>query len=105
MLEDLSYQEIVTLNKTTAKKSRVTDIEDQIATEMHNESRKKYLDLIWVTRVQGPIRVRDMERSHVQNTLNWCIRKGAAATDKKDGIYYSQWIAYFTARLFDPELK
>ena len=66
---------------------------------------KDYLKLVWITREQGPIELGKMKRSHVQNTLNWCIRKGGDPEASKDGILYSQWIAFFLARLLDPELE
>jgi len=67
---------------------------------------KDYLKLIWITKEQGPIVLGEMKRSHVQNTLIWCIRKGGDdPVASKDGILYSQWIAYFLARLLDPELE
>ena len=96
--------------------SDIVELEERIAICMANHflindkmlsnlsDSKRYLKLRWITKEQGPILVKDMERSHVQNTLNWCIRKGAAPDDKKDGILYSQWITYFTVRLLDPDL-
>jgi hypothetical protein len=63
-----------------------------------------YLDLIWHQRTGDSIKLRKMSRSHVRNTLQWCIRKGAGPDDEKDGIRYADWIAYFTTRLLDPEL-
>lgn len=63
-----------------------------------------YLDLIWRTRTKQEIRIGDMTRSHVRNTLQWCLRKGAGPDDEKDGILYKDWIAYFTIRLLDPDL-
>lgn len=64
-----------------------------------------YRELIWVTKDRGAMTIKSMKRSHVQNTLNWCIRKGAGPDDTKDGICYSQWVAFFIARLLDPELE
>ena len=78
-------------------------------------------DEVWVTENQGPIKVRDMKRSHVRNSLQWCLRRQVRTVlgtewdlpdsynDKdverdKDGLYYRDWIAIFTARLLDPAL-
>lgn len=74
-------------------------------------------DEVWTTEHQGPIAVRDMKRSHVRNSLQWCLRResrsilgtaldGAYLSEvkDKDGLYYRDWIAIFTARLLDPEL-
>jgi hypothetical protein len=74
-------------------------------------------DEVWHTEHQGPIKVRDMKRSHVRNSLQWVMRRqdrsilGTALDDTylsdvkdKDGLYYRDWIAIFTARLLDPEL-
>jgi len=63
-----------------------------------------YLDLVWRTRAGESIALKNMPRSHVRNTLQWCLRKGASPDDEKDGIRYADWIAYFTTRLLDPEL-
>ena len=69
-------------------------------------SSKDYLKLIWITKEQGAIALGKMKRSHVQNTLNWCIRNGGDDPDAaKDGILYSQWISYLLTRLLDPELE
>jgi len=80
-------------------------IGEQFYKEQKKSARKDYLLLMWKTKEQGCICLRDMKRSHVQNTLNWCIRKGAGPEDEKDGITYQTWIVYFTARLLDPELE
>lgn len=67
-----------------------------------------YLDYEWKTQKEGVIRIGDMERSHVQNTLNWCIRRSAEFNNpdaEKDNVLYSQWIAYFMRRLLDPEFN
>lgn len=77
-------------------------------------------DTIWETEHQGPIKVRDMKRSHVRNSLQWVLRRqdrtvlgtdfdefddgGPYNQKDKDGLYYRDWIAIFTARLLDPEL-
>lgn len=66
---------------------------------------KDYLSLTWVTRERYAIKLRDMKRAHVQNTLNWCIKRVNEPVSSKDGILYSQWIAYFFTRLLDPELE
>lgn len=68
----------------------------------HNAS---YLSLVWVTKEQGPIVLKNMKRPHVQHALNWCIHQGKETSAKKDGIRYSDWIMYFTMRLFDPECE
>lgn len=70
-----------------------------------NMSNKNYLNLLWITKERGIIKLKNMKRSHIQNTLNWCIRKGAGPDDRKDGITYTTWITYFTARLLDPNLE
>lgn len=63
--------------------------------------------LFWTTQHQGAMQVGAMTRGHVRNSLQWCIRKlEAVGTDvTKDGLYYSEWIAIFTARLLDPSLE
>lgn len=77
-------------------------------------------DEVWHTKDQGPIKVRDMKRSHVRNSLQWCLRRESDTiigtdldvvtgwkawdTKDKDGLYYRDWIAIFTARLLDPTL-
>lgn len=77
-------------------------------------------DEVWVTQHEGPIKVRDMKRSHVRNSLQWVLRRQdrtilgtefdvdvSAHLDwnrDKDGLYYRDWIAIFTARLLDPTL-
>ena len=63
-------------------------------------------DNVWHTQHQGPIQVKDMKRSHIRNSLQWCIRKQEihGPNIHKDGLYYNEWIAIFTARLLDPEL-
>ena len=66
---------------------------------------QSYLRLVWVTKERESIELGQMKRSHVQNTLNWCIRKNAAPDETKDGIRYSQWISYCLARLLDPDLE
>lgn len=77
-----------------------------------------YLDTVWTTEKQGPIKVRDMTRPHVRNSLQWCLRREShtvLGTDiddwaeswefkDKDGLYYRDWIAIFTTRLLDPAL-
>jgi hypothetical protein len=62
----------------------------------------------WVWRTIDDIKIplHKMERSHVQNCLNWCIKRSMnPAKDIKDGHTYSEWITAFTVRLFDPECK
>jgi hypothetical protein len=80
-------------------------------------------DEVWQTENQGPIQVRDMKRSHVRNSLQWVLRRqdrtvlgtefdnfddvdagGPYNQKDKDGLYYRDWIAIFTARLLDPSL-
>lgn len=77
-----------------------------------------YLDDIWTTRLGEPIQVSKMTRAHVRNSLQWCIlREGrtilgtewddhdwARTVKDKDGLYYRDWIAIFTARLLSPDL-
>ena len=69
-------------------------------------TRRENTQLFWTTQHQGAMQVGAMTRGHVRNTLQWCIRKldevGPDVT--KDGLYYSEWIAIFTARLLDPAL-
>ena len=69
-------------------------------------TRRENTQLFWKTEYAGAIQVGSMNRSHVQNSLQWCIRKldrfGPDAT--KDGLPYAEWIAIFTARLLDPAL-
>lgn len=82
---------------------------------------------VWHTRDEGPILVKDMKRSHVRNSLQWCMKREGdtilgtgfdidwtsvngnltqitSARKDKDGYYYRDWIAIFVARLLDPEL-
>ena len=75
---------------------------------------------VWHTRDEGPILVKDMKRSHVRNSLQWCMKRecntvlgtkddnfddgGPYGQCDKDGYYYRDWIAIFVARLLDPEL-
>ena len=64
---------------------------------------------IWHTKDQGPIRVGDMKRGHIRNTLQWCLRKQEAMSwtgrpIQKDGIPYTQWVTIFMAKLLDPAL-
>jgi len=86
--------------------SQITQ-EERIIIILCNKEKKTdtYLDLVWITKEQGPIKIGDMKRSHVQNSLSWCIRKNMGTDDEKDGIRYSQWISYFVARLLDPNLE
>ncbi len=63
----------------------------------------------WHTKDQGPIRVGDMKRGHIRNTLQWCLRKQEAMSwtgrpIQKDGIPYTQWVTIFMAKLLDPAL-
>jgi len=86
------------------------DITDGIAASavnriLQDSENFNYLCLIWRTQSKVSIRLEDMSRSHVRNTLQWCIRKGADPDDEKDGIRYADWIAYLTMRLLDPDLK
>lgn len=73
--------------------------------EQEIAAKTDYLELLWRTEKQGYVKVRDMNRLPVQASLNWCICKGAEPDNEKDGIKYSMWIAYFTRRLFDPNLE
>lgn len=75
---------------------------------------------VWNTKDEGPILVQDMKRSHVRNSLQWCLRRldrsvlgtkddnfddgGPYGECDKDGYYYRDWVAIFTARLLDPDL-
>lgn len=94
------------VSKTTYEQA-LSELNSRMELHEHNTKIKKkdYRNLVWVTKEQGPINVGEMERQHVQNTLNWCIRKGGGPDDEKDGILYSDWIMFFTARLLDPECK
>ncbi len=65
----------------------------------------KSYNWVWVTQDLRHYKLRKMTRPHVQNSLNWCIRR----TDiphllKKDGHTYQEWIAALTMRLLDPNL-
>lgn len=75
---------------------------------------------VWVTRDQGPFLVGDMTRSHIRNTLQWCMRKqdrrgsfpswmDPLGHEKqwhftKDGHTYQEWAGIFTVKLLDPDL-
>lgn len=77
-------------------------------------------DHVWVTQYDGPVKVKDMTRSHIHNCLQWVLRRQrntvlgtdcsntsntwAATFKDKDGLYYSEWISIFVARLLDPTL-
>lgn len=84
-----------------------TAIGRKLARDKKNRSldAQSYLQLVWVTKERKSIKLGKMKRSHVQNTLNWCIQKNAAPNETKDGILYSKWIAYCLARLLDPDLE
>lgn len=71
--------------------------------------------MIWITRDKQEYRLCDMARTHVQNSLQWCIRNKPTpyyeATRSggvmefeidKDGYSYDEWIMAFTVRLLDP---
>lgn len=73
--------------------------------ELNLEPVESYLFYKWKMKTGSTIRVIDMPRSHVRNTLQWCLRRNASPDDEKDNIPYSQWIAYFTRRLLDPNLE
>jgi hypothetical protein len=79
----------------------------------------EYLDWIWYTRDNIELLVRDMSRSHVRNSLQWCIQRQAnqsyqrrprdifdvfGTIGDKDGRFFDEWITAFTIRLLDPAL-
>ena len=70
--------------------------------------------MIWQTRDKQKYRLCDMSRTHVRNSLQWCIRNKPAPFFEmsrsgddlefdilKDGYSYDEWIMAFTVRLFD----
>ena len=72
--------------------------------------------MVWRTRDKQEYRLKDMARTHVQNSMQWCIRnkpRPATVIDKngdlvdflikKDGYTYDEWILAFMVRLLDPE--
>jgi hypothetical protein len=89
---------------------KVITQKDRLSVNIRNhmivtETPEKYLYLQWVRITKDTILVKDMTRSHVQNSLNWCIKKKADPDEQKDGVLYSDWIAFFLARLLDPTLE
>jgi len=71
--------------------------------------------MVWVTRDKQEYRLCDMARTHVQNSLQWCMRnkpspfyemsRGGETVEfvkRKDGYTYDEWIIAFTVRLLDP---
>jgi hypothetical protein len=68
------------------------------------KSNSSYLDLTWITKDYIEVQVRNMSRSHVRNSLQWCLKHQIGPNSTKNGIHYSDWIMYFTIRLLDPEL-
>jgi len=86
---------------------KYTAISKKVARDKKNRemAAQSYLSLVWVTKEKESIELGKMTRSHVQNTLNWCIRKNAPPDMTKDGILYSQWISHLLVRLFDPDLE
>jgi hypothetical protein len=81
------------------------DLARQNNRKQQEKKKFNYLNLIWTTREGEKCKVKDMERTHVQNSLNWCIRNQGMQGRSKDGILYTDWITYFTARLFDPKCE
>jgi len=92
------------LNEAYEAMYRMQEEEMEKARNLNTTPVKSYLDYQWKTKDKEILTVREMSRGHVQNTLQWCIRKQASPDDEKDNVRYSNWIAYFTARLLDPEL-
>jgi hypothetical protein len=59
----------------------------------------------WYTKgSEIPTLVKDMSRSHIQNSMNWCIRRQQEGGFSKDGHPYSVWVSVFFAKLMDPNL-
>lgn len=74
------------------------------------------LTWVWMTKSGEGLLVKDMKRSHVQNTLNWVLRKKEDARqffevyghvpmfDQKDGHTWDEWADAFFQRLLDKDL-
>lgn len=73
-------------------------------------------DWVWVTRDKKSYKLTEMARTHVQNSLQWCMRHKPAPIREmtrsgygvefditKDGHTYDEWILAFTVRLLNPE--
>jgi hypothetical protein len=58
---------------------------------------------LWVTKKGEPWRLKNMARTHIQNCLNWCIKK--PSSHRKDGRLYQDWITALTVKLFDPSVE
>lgn len=71
---------------------------------LNNKREKNYLNYVWRTRESEKLHIKDMSRDHVRNALDWCVRHQTGPSHRKDNIQYSRWIAFFTMRLFDPNL-
>ncbi len=68
--------------------------------------KKPYQDWVWRNIDGIKIPLCKMNRPHVQNCLNWCIRRGGNPSQTwKDGHTYQEWITAFTVQLFDPKCK
>ena len=58
---------------------------------------------IWVTKKRESIPLTEMKRSHIQNSMQWCIRNNPNNhLHKKDGHTYDEWITAFLVKLLDP---
>ena len=74
------------------------------------------LNWIWRTKAGERFLVKEMNRSHVQNTLNWVLRQKDAERaftarfghvpmfDQKDGHTWDEWADAFFQRLLDKDL-
>jgi hypothetical protein len=60
-------------------------------------------DWIWITKNNEAWLLKNMARTHIQNCLNWCIKKPSG--HRKDGRLYQDWITAFTVKLFDPKVE
>lgn len=65
---------------------------------------------VWKTRDNQELRVCEMKRTHVQNSLQWCMQRTGdldwdGFPETKDGFTYEEWVATFLVRLLDPDCK
>jgi hypothetical protein len=90
------------------KGTEVTELPDRVPdyTKFGKVKRKPFQEWNWRDINGIKIPLYKMKRPHVQNCLNWCIKKSTnPAKDFKDGHTYQEWITAFTVLLFDPECK
>jgi hypothetical protein len=75
--------------------------------EHYGKRKKKPIEQwIWKNIDGVKIPLSKMKRPHVQNCLNWCIKRSTLPhIDQKDGHTYQEWITAFTVRLFDPSCE